>query len=129
MLTFLNREIVDLAFAHQNLDGVKDDVYKFTPKIRYRFSRNLGKLKSRSQAINRTRTGLLRELGVTKDTDAGYPEFERRWDEFLSENSEPIDLHRIALADLNLDANQIPITVLNKLSGVIIDDEPAAGSA
>ena len=122
-----HKTILELAYAHGNLDGVKDTSFKFSAKVRYSLSKNHRILKSRSEDINKVRTGLIRELteeGAIKDGSPEMAKFEKAYTEFLELEEDIPNIMQFNLSDLNLETNQIPVSTLSALGPLLIEEEP-----
>lgn len=126
-----HKAILELVVAHQNLDGTKENAYKFAPQARYGLAKNLRILRSRTEDINKVRAGLADELSKemgdkkpdTPEFKALEKEFDERYKQFLDATEEIANLMKIKFVDLNLDQNQIPVTVLAALSPIILEDD------
>lgn len=120
------REVLALADAHQKLDGVESTPFKFGAKVRYTLAKNLRILQNHADDIRKGQTGVIREKAPpgtkVEPGSAVYAEIEKELSEFLDEKLELSGVLRISLADLALDMNPIPITVLCSLGPVVRDD-------
>lgn len=125
-LEITRRQLVDLYNAHKRLDGTKDTPYKFNMQTRYNLARNLGFLNSEFQAVHTAQREKLKELtpdsGRIEPGTKEYYEVETELSKFLDETVKIEKIHRIALKDLQLDLNAIPVTVLCDLGPIIVED-------
>lgn len=120
-----HKVIIELATAHQQLDGSKEGNYKFSAKIRYALAKNLRLLKGRSEDINKVRTGIIRGISpveAIKDNSPELREFESQYSTFLDTEEDIPNLMQFTLSELNLDSNPIPVSVLSYLSPLIIEE-------
>lgn len=93
--------------------------------LRLKIANDITVLQVVEGTAEKTRQGLLRE--ATKDKPgpltAGTPEYDefiRQWSEVLNSPAPgSVDLARIAAADLKLDKNEIPVSVLSALMPIL----------
>ncbi len=117
--------LVELANAHARLDGAPEAGYKFGPTTRYRLAKNLRILRGVVEDIDKARVGLVRQIWPDGMPAKDTPEMTRftiEWQLFLDAEDDVKNLMTFSLADLNLEANHIPVTVLASL-GPVINEE------
>lgn len=121
------RQITELSQAHASLDGSKEGTYKFSAKTRYSLAKNLRLLRGKAMDINKVQNDFIRERVPhgTEPPKSGTAEFEKLDKELTAfqEETESIPgLMKFPLADLQLDLNPIPVTVLCYLGPIIVED-------
>lgn len=119
-----HRAVIELVAAHSALDGSKDNSYKFASKVRYSLSKNLRLLQTRAADIDKERTKIVEDVspnGPIKPETPEMKEFQNRYFAFLQEEDDIPNLMQLKLEDLNLDSNQIPITVLAALGHILVE--------
>ena len=121
-----NSQIVSIAEAHLNLDGLPEKPFKFIPRFRYSLSKNLRLLNQRVRDLETERVKIIREIApgdlrIEKDTPQAI-EFERRYDSLMEDIHEIPNLMSLRLSDLNLGENDIPVRVLSALGPIITED-------
>ena len=102
--------------------------YKLNGKVRFAMAKNLRKLQVELDTLETVRQKLIEEYGLTptKQPDGSsrldgekFAEYEQAFNDVLDAETE-VDLHQITEADLDLDANQIPFTLLSPLIGTLV---------
>ena len=124
--TLTRRQIIELNNAHQQLDGPKDSPFRFSAKVRYNLAKNLRILRDRAEDIHKVQTAVIREV-VPPGTKAEpgspqYVEVEAKLAEFLAGTEDVNGLLSLTLADLQLDLNSVPISVLCALAPLVKED-------
>jgi len=109
--------VINSVLALRRLDGSKFDSIALL-----HIARNLRRLTECAGDIERVRVGLQQKYGVTdKDADSGKPiwtAYASEWQQFIEKETE-IHIHLMTVKDLNLTANQIPVTALAALDWMI----------
>ena len=97
--------------------------YELSGKVRWVIAQDLAALQPQAKAVDEARNALLKqiggEFGTIPSTDtARISKFTAAYNEVLNQ-SVTVELTKIALADLKLDANPLPPTVLSSLTPII----------
>lgn len=110
-------------------EGKNPTTLIFPGSIRYAIAKNLKELKTAVGEIAKERTALVEEYGTApegssiKEMEPNNP----RWNEFRVKGeamlAEPVEvnLKTFTLDELNLDANPIPISILDLLMPIIVE--------
>lgn len=124
-----HKTVIELTDALSRLDGVSPDTpYKFGPKVRYSLAKNLRILRRKVEDIDKARVALVREIwpggdGAKKDKDsAEFERFSSQWQAFLESEEDVDGLMRFQFGELQLDINNIPVTVLASLGPLILEE-------
>ena len=97
--------------------------YELSGKTRWIIAQNLAALQPQVKAADEARNALLKQIGGESGTipatdTARISKFTAAYNEVLNQ-SVTVELTKLALADLKLDANPLPPTVLSALAPVI----------
>jgi len=109
-------------------DGNETHHYKFTGGALVNIAKNLRVLKTAAEDYDNARVKLVKQF---TDGDAPLKEGDDKWPQFvtavnglLNEEVE-LDIMRIKLSSLKLDANPVPASVLSALMFLIEEDDAA----
>ena len=120
------RKINHLHKALTALDTLKGADLKFSPKVRYALAKNLRLLSTRTEDFEKARVGFVKQTGVAANPNENSPElikFDQEWTAFLDGEEEVPNIMRFTEAELNLDVNPIPISVLAILMDLVIEND------
>ncbi len=123
-----NRAIARLWSALHALDGQKkpdgtaDAPYEFKGNVLYAIARTINHLRSHQEAVQKATDGIVRthakgKAGISAD-DPAFAACQDELDQQLAVESE-VEVHRVKLADLNLDKNHLRPSTLAGLEAII----------
>ncbi len=106
----------------QKPDGTRDAPYEFKGSVLYAIARTINHLRSHTEAVQKATDGIVRIHAQGKSTiSADDPAFARcneEIEQLLAVETE-VEIHRVKLADLNLDKNHLRPTTLAGLDAII----------
>jgi hypothetical protein len=131
-IVFKNADLFNLLRALNSLDGrpgaplspgAPPEVipYKFGGKARLSLARWLAAVKAANDALGRTHDGLVRQFaapGATEVSKERKQEFSDEWDKVLDDTT-AFELPKIAVEDLNVEENLLPVSVLAVISPIL----------
>lgn len=127
-----NATLVTISQSLNAIDsGQGKSAYKLGGKVRYGLAKNLAEIQSKADIVERARQALIRQHGLqlVKGPDGesrfegeGITAFEKDFLGVLDQEVD-VDLHTIAIVELNLDDNQIPVKVLAPLIEHVLVEE------
>ncbi len=135
MIKLARSRIQALANALKGLDGRADAVkdkdgnvvivtkpFQLGQAVRYAVARTLTHLRPTLEAIELARNAVIKQHGNTSGSvEPGSEAFVACTDEIhnLMAGEDEVEPHKIKIADLNVEANQLPSTLLSDLDPVI----------
>ena len=114
---------LDKPDSQEDKERIINSPYKFKAAAIYALSKNFRKVRSAVIDIEKIREKMLNEAKENPDDKElrgdRMRKFVEDYNTFLESETE-LDLHPVRLADLDLDNNAVPITVLSELVDTII---------
>ncbi len=106
----------------QKPDGTRDAPYEFKGSVLYAIARTINHLRSHTEAVQKATDGIVRQhangkAGISQD-DPAFTACQDEINQLLDAEAE-VEIHRVKLADLNLDKNHLRPTTLAGLDAII----------
>jgi len=114
-------------------DGKPTNVsnFKFKASAIYGLSKNLRKLKTAVEDIEKARVATFKKYQDTPDQESlkgdALQKFVKEYNDFL-DTSTTVNLYSIKLSDLDLDTNKVSIPVLSELLDTIVVDDTSGST-
>lgn len=108
--------------GQQKPDGTRDAPYEFKGNVIYAIARTINHLRSHQEAVQKATDGIVRQHAKGKSgISADDPAFATCQDEInhLLDGEAEVEIHRVKLADLNLDKNHLRPSTLAGLEAII----------